>query len=109
MRRSSSGYRYMDANNIMPRFEFGFGLSYTTFASGPLSIPSGSKTVTFTVKNTGDVVGTEIVQLYLALPAGAGKLFLRGFEEVPLAVGESKSVAITASQRDTRRVPSLWT
>lgn len=54
------GYRYMDANNIKPRFEFGFGLSYTTFAySGPLSIPSGSKTVTFTVKNTGDVVGVE--------------------------------------------------
>lgn len=50
----------MDANNIKPRFEFGFGLSYTTFAySGLLSIPSGSKTVTFTVKNAGDVVGVE--------------------------------------------------
>lgn len=98
----------MDANGITPRFEFGFGLSYTSFAySGPLSIASsasGSRAVTFTVTNSGDVSGTEIAQLYLAFPAGAGepKRVLRGFEEVPLGVGESRSVTIALGQRDMR-------
>ncbi|KAF7425938.1 hypothetical protein PC9H_008300 [Pleurotus ostreatus] len=103
-------YRYMDANGITPRFEFGFGLSYTTFAySGPLSIASGAsgtRAITFTVTNSGEVPGTEIAQLYLAFPAGAGEpqRVLRGFEEVPLGVGESRSVTIALGQRDM----SIW-
>ncbi|KAF4587087.1 hypothetical protein EYR40_011108 [Pleurotus pulmonarius] len=103
-------YRYMDANGITPRFEFGFGLSYTTFVySGPLSIvssASGARAVTFTVANSGDVPGTEIAQLYLGFPAGAGepKRVLRGFEEVALGVGESRSVTIMLGQRDV----SIW-
>jgi len=34
-------YRHFDQNNIAPRFEFGFGLSYTTFSYASLSV-SGS-------------------------------------------------------------------
>ncbi|KAF4583646.1 hypothetical protein EYR38_002401 [Pleurotus pulmonarius] len=103
-------YRYMDANGITPRFEFGFGLSYTTFVySGPLSIvssASGARAVTFTVANSGDVPGTEIAQLYLGFPAGAGEpeRVLRGFEEVVLGVGESRSVTIVLGERDM----SIW-
>ena len=65
----------MDANNITPRFEFGFGLSYTTFKYSDLSIASSGDdtTVTFTVANSGSVDGTEIPQLYLGFPEGAGE------------------------------------
>ncbi|KDR81909.1 hypothetical protein GALMADRAFT_60230 [Galerina marginata CBS 339.88] len=101
-------YRFMDANNIIPRFEFGFGLSYTTFGYSSLSIsPSSSGyTVSFTVTNTGSLAGTEKPQLYLGFPAAAGepKKVLRGFEEVDLQVGQIQSVSISLSTRDL----SIW-
>lgn len=101
-------YRYMDARNITPRFEFGFGLSYTTFAYSPLGISASgsSQVITFTVTNTGFVPGTEIPQLYLGYPASAGepKKVLRGFEEVVLGVSESANVVMTLRSRDM----SVW-
>ncbi|KAL1689315.1 glycoside hydrolase family 3 protein [Schizophyllum commune] len=101
-------YRYMDANNITPRFEFGFGLSYTTFKYSDLSMASSgdSTTVTFTVANSGSVDGTEIPQLYLGFPEGAGEppRVLRGFEEVQLKAGESKQVEMKLGARDL----SIW-
>ncbi|KAJ7110730.1 glycoside hydrolase family 3 protein [Mycena crocata] len=105
-------YRNMDAQGITPHYEFGFGLSYTTFAYSALSIAStGSGTssqvvIKFTLANTGAVAGTEIPQLYLAYPASAGepKRVLRGFEEVKLAVGTSSSVSMTISAREM----SIW-
>ncbi|KAJ6596344.1 glycoside hydrolase family 3 protein [Mycena vulgaris] len=101
-------YRYMDAQGITPHYEFGFGLSYTTFAYSALSVTatgagSTSKVVvTFTVANTGAFAGTEIPQLYLAYPASAGepKRVLRGFEEVILAVGASAKVTMNISARE---------
>lgn len=90
----------------MPRFEFGFGLSYTTFGYSGLSITDSgtSKIISFTVTNTGAFAGTEKPQLYLGYPAGAGEppKVLRGFEEVELAVGASSTVKMTLSQRDFR-------
>ncbi|KAF5349632.1 hypothetical protein D9756_009031 [Leucocoprinus leucothites] len=101
-------YRYMDAHNINPRFEFGFGLSYTTFGYSGLSITNSgsSKIVSFKVTNTGSIPGTEIPQLYLGYPSGAGEppKVLRGFDEVSLAVGASSTVQITLRQRDF----SIW-
>ncbi|KAG6896695.1 hypothetical protein C0992_006633 [Termitomyces sp. T32_za158] len=101
-------YRYMDSKNITPRFEFGFGLSYTTFAYSGLSI-SGSGTsqiIKFTVTNTGAFGGTEKPQLYLAYPASAGEpsKVLRGFEEVILSAGVGSLVTMTLSERDM----SIW-
>ncbi|GLB42493.1 putative glycoside hydrolase family 3 protein [Lyophyllum shimeji] len=101
-------YRYMDSKNITPRFEFGFGLSYTTFAYSALSITASgtSQVIKFTVTNTGAIAGTEIPQMYLAYPASAGepKKVLRGFDEVALNVGATSVVTITLSQRDM----SIW-
>ncbi|KAF5324603.1 hypothetical protein D9611_004153 [Ephemerocybe angulata] len=101
-------YRYMDSKNIKPRFEFGFGLSYTTFAYSGLSVQkSGSSyTVSFTVANTGAFAGAEKPQLYLAYPATAGepKKVLRGFEEIILQPGASSTVTLTLNERDM----SVW-
>lgn len=97
----------MDGQNITPRFEFGFGLSYTTFSYSGLSITSSgddSRLIQFTVTNTGVFAGYEKPQLYLAYPSSAGepKRVLRGFEEVELDVGVSSSVSFTLSRRDMR-------
>ncbi|KAF7349862.1 Glycoside hydrolase family 3 protein [Mycena venus] len=105
-------YRYMDAQAITPHYEFGFGLSYTTFAYSGLKITStgsGSSsavTVSFTVANSGAVAGTEIPQMYLAYPASAGepKRVLRGFDEVKLGVGASATVTMSLSAREI----SIW-
>jgi hypothetical protein len=98
----------MDSKGVTPRFEFGFGLSYTTFGYSSLSTSASgsSQVVSFTVKNTGSIAGTEIAQLYLTYPSSAGepKKVLRGFEEVDLGVGESKTVTITLSAREMRCV-----
>jgi beta-glucosidase len=103
-------YRFMDANNTTPRFEFGFGLSYTTFSYSSLSISSSTGqyayVISFTVQNTGNVDGTEKPQLYIAFPAAAGqpKRILRGFDEVKLAAGASSTVSLGLTARDVRSV-----
>ena len=101
-------YRYMESKGIKPRFDFGFGLSYTTFEYSGLKI-STSRTgveIVATIKNTGAVPGTEIPQLYLGFPANAGEppKVLRGFDEVFLQTGSSSSVTFTLNQRDLRSV-----
>jgi len=67
------GYRYFNTFNVAPAYEFGYGLSYTTFSISDASISSAdfknSVTVKVTVKNTGSVAGKQVVQLYLAAPA----------------------------------------
>ncbi|KAJ7114672.1 glycoside hydrolase family 3 protein [Mycena crocata] len=102
-------YRYMDARGITPRYEYGFGLSYTTFAYSGLSIASSgtSKVISFTVTNNGTVVGTEKPQMYLGYPLTAGEppKILRGFDEVgPLKAGASQKVSMTINQREM----SIW-
>jgi beta-glucosidase len=96
----------MDELGRVPRFEFGFGLSYTTFTYSSLSISLSGTTysVSFNVANSGSLAGTEIAQLYLGFPPSSGepKMVLRGFDEVPLEIGESKTVTMVLDQRSMR-------
>jgi beta-glucosidase len=104
------GDDYVDLTG-MPLFPFGFGLSYTTFEYSTLSIepatiaPSGSATVTCTVRNTGTRAGDEVVQLYIrdVLASVARPVMeLEGFSRVPLAPGESKTVTFTLGPDELR-------
>lgn len=95
------GYRYNDTFGVEPRFCFGHGLSYTTFAySNPeVKWKEGRYEVTCDLENTGTRAGKETVQVYLA-PAERAEdepvQQLRGFEKIELEPGEKKQVRILA-------------
>jgi beta-glucosidase len=104
--------RYIDVPNA-PLYPFGHGLSYTTFQYSSVSLNKNATAVsslmtspgtgtarppmqaTVTVRNTGEVAGTEVVQLYVGI-RGASVLQpereLEGFQRVTLQPGESKDV-----------------
>lgn len=69
------GYRYHSTFNVSPSYEFGYGLSYTTYDYSNIRVNKGGKfkdtiTVFANIKNTGDVAGKEVVQLYISAPDG---------------------------------------
>src|SRR3954447_9103947 len=85
-----------------PLYPFGFGLSFTSFATSGLSVTPnvsshGTATATFTVSNTGSRRGTDIVPVYVAQPVSSVVVppqRLVGFTRVTLAAGESKTVHV---------------
>jgi beta-xylosidase len=103
-----------------PLFAFGHGLSYTTFEYADLELSAGQTAtdggvgISCTVRNTGSVAGTEVVQLYLGDPVASvvrPTSWLAGFTRVTLAPGESARVTFrlhadrTAfTGRDGRRI-----
>ncbi len=91
------GYKWFESTNQQPLFPFGFGLSYTTYAYSGLTVDDAKRTVHFTVRNTGQCEGTEIAQVYVALPSTANENYKRlaAFQRVNLAPGESKDVTLT--------------
>ncbi|KAL3444229.1 glycoside hydrolase superfamily [Aspergillus insuetus] len=124
-------YRHFDQAGIEPRYEFGFGLSYTTFEYSKMKItptvdvkdltayptgdliPGGREdifdelvTITAKITNTGKLAGAEVAQLYLSLPkaARAPVRQLRGFDKVLLEPGETKTVRFSIQRRDL----SVW-
>jgi len=68
------GYRYFDTFNRDVAYPFGYGLSYTTFEfSKPSCRVDGRGTtvnITVTVKNTGNLAGKEVAQVYVQAPKG---------------------------------------
>lgn len=128
-------YRHFDAANITPRYEFGHGLSYTTFKLTDASIANRTKglsplpnpeehgispggnselydtilTIQATVSNTGDIVGATIPQLYVSFPDSAPEntpvQVLRGFERTSNLEPGADEVVEFALQR---RDLSFW-
>ena len=95
------GYKWFEEQHKKPLFAFGFGLSYTSYAYSGLSVDSGTKTVHFTVKNTGKRPGSEIAEVYARLPKGTDEPYMRlvGWTRVALAPGESKAVSVAIDDR----------
>ena len=114
--RHEVGYRWYQAQGIEPLFPFGFGLSYTTFELGDVSVDPGSRpghgpiTVRASVANTGTVAGAEVVQVYLGLPAELGRPPKRlvGFAKVRVEPGEAGQVEIVVDPAATNHPLSVW-
>jgi beta-glucosidase len=110
------GYKWYDEQGIDPLFEFGHGLSYTEFEYSDLKVKvdrrndRAAATVSFTVTNTGDRDGTEIPQVYLALPDAADEPGRRlvGFDRVELAAGESTRVELVVDSTASNQPFSIW-
>lgn len=89
------GYRYYDTANVPVKYPFGYGLSYTTFEYS--DIEAAESGVKFTLKNTGEVKGKEVAQVYIAKKNSEiyrPKKELKGFVKVELEAGEEKRVEV---------------
>ncbi|WP_329361573.1 glycoside hydrolase family 3 C-terminal domain-containing protein [Streptomyces sp. NBC_00669] len=104
------GYRWYDAHHLTPLFPFGYGLTYSSFSFGGLSVSPGAADaagpvrVSATVRNTGSRTASEVAQLYVSDPAGAGEppKQLKGFQRVTLRPGRSQRVTFTIDPSDLR-------
>ena len=97
------GYRYYDKAGVKVRWPFGYGLSYTTFAYSDLQVVEDILEVAVCVKNTGNLPGAEVVQLYIAPPQGGlhrPVRELKAFQRVFLQPGEEKRVCFSLKKRD---------
>jgi beta-glucosidase len=121
-------YRAFDRNGIEPRFEFGYGLSYTEFEYSNISVVQSTAStaeypsadipiiqgghpelwdvlfnVTAVITNVGDVAGAEVAQLYLGIPTAPVRQ-LRGFDKVVIQPNASAEVSFSLTRRDL----SVW-
>ncbi|MBP2435431.1 glycoside hydrolase family 3 C-terminal domain-containing protein [Microbacterium amylolyticum] len=98
------GYRYYETADIDVAFEFGFGLSYTTFSYRDISVSESE--VTFSIENTGTFTGAEIAQVYVARHGDSSVVRpvseLRGFAKVRLEPGEARTLSIPLGERAFR-------
>jgi beta-glucosidase len=98
------GYRYYDKRKVAPLFLFGFGLSYTTFDYGSLSLsapqigPDDTLHVSVEITNTGQHTGKEVVQLYVRDQQASlqrPEKELKAFAKVQLEPGKRKVVTLS--------------
>ncbi|KAL4888878.1 putative beta-glucosidase L [Aspergillus ambiguus] len=117
-------YRHFDKNEITPRYEFGYGLSYTRFnfsglainvdaTSGPTvkvvgvggaaDLYNSVGTISAKVTNVGNVPGAEVAQLYVGFPSTAPSMppkQLRGFQKLLLEPGAHGIAEFKLTRRD---------
>jgi beta-glucosidase len=101
------GYRYLDHHQHEPSFEFGFGLSYTTFGLADLSIERAADgfRVTVDVSNSGSRAGATVAQLYVSCRDSSverAEKELKGFGRVELAVDETLALEFYLADNDLR-------
>ncbi len=103
------GYRFIDKHGYEPRYPFGFGLSYTTFSYSNVRLDknetgsNGYILISVDVKNTGNMAGEEIVQLYIGYKnpsVDRPVKDLKGIGKVSLEPGEIKTVSIKLDVKD---------
>ena len=101
---------YLDVRNE-PLFPFGYGLSYTTFTYGDITLSSDTMTMdgnieaSVEVTNSGDYDGKEVVQLYTRDLVGSATRpvkELKGFQKIELEKGETKTVTFTLTAEDLK-------
>jgi beta-glucosidase len=100
--------KYLDIDNE-PLYPFGYGLSYSQFTYGDISVskkeitPSEKLTVSCKVTNTGKVAGEETVQFYIRDLVGSVTRpvkELKGFQKITLQSGETKEISFSLSNED---------
>lgn len=101
------GYTLFDKEGKEPHFPFGFGLSYTEFEFGDISLLKDDKkiTVNLKLKNKGNFDGDEILQLYIGSENTAVDRpvkLLKGFKRVTVSKGESVVTEISADIEDIK-------
>ncbi|KAL1311900.1 hypothetical protein AAFC00_001971 [Neodothiora populina] len=121
-------YRHFDKYNTTPRYEFGYGLSYSTFAysdlvveslngnvaqyppqdnpvpqGGPAALWDTLYNITVKITNTGKVDAAEVPQLYISVPT-APKWQLRGFDKTHIPCNGTTTVIFPVTRRDL----SIW-
>lgn len=102
------GYRYFNTFNVKPSYEFGYGLSYTSFDVSDLKLGAATFTnkitATVTVKNSGKTAGKEVIQLYLSAPSkniDKPSSELKAFAKTKLLQpGESQTITLTINPKD---------
>ena len=100
------GYRAWDRAEVAPRYPFGHGLGYTTWAYEQLDADAGA--VTVTIRNTGSRPGREVIQVYAEPQAPDGdrpRRWLTGFASVTAGPGETVTATIGLPERTWQ----IWT
>jgi beta-glucosidase len=97
------GYKWFDVKGHKPLFAFGHGLSYAEFSLGNLQAEVKNELITarFTVKNTSQVAGKAVAQIYVA-PVDArweAPKRLGGWQKLELKAGASANASVTVDPR----------
>lgn len=102
------GYRYYDTFKVTPAYEFGYGMSYTTFNYDKIKLTDKQLKeklkVSVDVTNSGNMAGREVVQLYISAPENILKKplkELKGFAKTKLLQpGEKQTLSFTITAAD---------